>query len=127
MCSGKSTLPNTHRNCRLYVLSYEYPFHITKTYPYNFDPLKPHFLYSKTRVYRDIHYFFLISAHKHRLWVLVRTASEQVPTIYVLNRNIKSISFFYLKIFQFLELKISIDLNRRVFILKYPKTFVDEG
>ena len=30
--------------------------------------------YSRTGVYRGIHYF-LISAKKHRLWVLVRTAS----------------------------------------------------
>ena len=31
--------------------------------------------YSKTGIYRGIHYFFLISAQKRRLWVLVRTAS----------------------------------------------------
>ena len=31
-------------------------------------------LYSKTGVYRGIH-FFLIFSQKHRLWVLVRTAS----------------------------------------------------
>ena len=47
---------------------------ITKTHLYNFDPLKPHFYIVKlgfTRVY----IIFLISAQKHRLWVLVRTAS----------------------------------------------------
>ena len=33
-------------------------------------------LYSKTGVYRRIH-FFLISALKHRLWVLVRTGVPQ--------------------------------------------------
>ena len=50
------------------------PLHITKTYLNNFDPLKPHFYIVKqgfTRVYT----FFLISAQKQRLWVLVRTAS----------------------------------------------------
>ena len=31
-------------------------------------------LYSKTGVYRGVHYF-LIFALKHRLWILVRTAS----------------------------------------------------
>ena len=36
---------------------------------YNFDPLKPHFIYSKTGVYRGTHYF-IISAQ--RLWVLLR-------------------------------------------------------
>ena len=47
---------------------------IIKTYLYYFDPLKPHFYIVKmgfTRVY----IIFLISAQKHRLWVLVRTAS----------------------------------------------------
>ena len=43
---------------------------IMKTYLYDFDPLKPHL----SGVYRGKHYF-LISAQKHRLWVLVRTAS----------------------------------------------------
>ena len=34
-----------------------FSFHITKTRLYSFDPLKPHFLYSKTGVYRGIQYF----------------------------------------------------------------------
>ena len=34
-------------------------FHIMKTCLYNFDPLKTSLLYSKTGVYRGIHYFFL--------------------------------------------------------------------
>ena len=44
--------------------------------------LMPHctsILYSNTGVYRGIH-FFLIFASKHRLWVLVRTATEAVLT-----------------------------------------------
>ena len=48
-------------------------FNITTTYLYNFDPFKPHFYIVKlgfTRVYN----IFLISAQKHRLWVLIRTA-----------------------------------------------------
>ena len=47
---------------------------ITKTRLYNIDPRKPHFYIVKlgfTRVY----IIFLISAQKHRLCVLVRTAS----------------------------------------------------
>ena len=32
-------------------------FFITKTYPYNFDPLKPHFYIVKLGFYRGIHYF----------------------------------------------------------------------
>ena len=34
-----------------------YYVNITKTYLYNFDPFKPHFLYSKTGVYKGIYYF----------------------------------------------------------------------
>ena len=51
-------------------------FCITKTRLYNFDPLKPHFFYSKTGVYRGKHYFSYFWS-KHRLWVLVRTASSR--------------------------------------------------
>ena len=61
-----------HQNTREYGTMLFSVF-ITKTYLYNFDPLKPHFyIVHKTGVYRGIHYF---SAPKHRLWVLVRTAS----------------------------------------------------
>ena len=43
-------------------------------YLYNFDPLKPHFNVVKLG-FTGVYIFFLISAHKNRLWVLVRTAS----------------------------------------------------
>ena len=49
---------------------------ITKTYLYNFDPLKPHFYIEKTGVYRGVHYFSYFCS-KNRLWVLVRTASSR--------------------------------------------------
>ena len=45
--------------------------YITKIRIYNFDTLKPH-LYSKTGVYRGIHYFSYFCS-KYRVWVLVRT------------------------------------------------------
>ena len=47
---------------------------ITKTCLYNFDPLKPHFYIVKL-VFTWVYIIFLISAQKHRMWVLVRTAS----------------------------------------------------
>ena len=47
---------------------------ITKTRLYNFDPPQTPFLYSKTGIDRGIHYFSYFCS-KHRLWVLVRTAS----------------------------------------------------
>ena len=40
-----------------------------------------------------------------------------MPTIYVLNRNMKIIRIFYLKIFIFLVLKFSVYLNRHVFVM----------
>ena len=49
---------------------------ITKTYLYNFDPLKPHF-YTVKQEFTGVNIIFLISAQKHRLWVLVRTASAR--------------------------------------------------
>ena len=51
--------------------------YITKTYLYNFDPLKPHFYIVKLG-FTGVYIIFLISAQKHRLWVLVRTASVKV-------------------------------------------------
>ena len=47
---------------------------IRKTYLYNFDPLKPHFYIVKLG-FTGVYIIFLISAQKHRLWALVRTAS----------------------------------------------------
>ena len=51
-------------------------------------PLEPHFYTVKLGVYMGMGiHIFLIFAPKHRLWVLVRTASarqsEREPTIYV--------------------------------------------
>ena len=79
-----------------------YNFAITKIYLYNFNPLKPHFYIAKLG-FTGVYIIFLISDQKHKLWVLVRTASARrfyrVPTIYVLSRNMKNIRIFCLKIF----------------------------
>ena len=45
-------------------------------YLYKFDPLKPHFCMAK-QGFTGVYVIFLISAQKHRLWVLVRTASAR--------------------------------------------------
>ena len=47
---------------------------ITKTCLYKFDPLKPH-IYIVKLGFTGVYIIFLISAQKHRMWVLVRTAS----------------------------------------------------
>ena len=49
---------------------------ITKICLYNTDPLKPHFDIVKLR-FIGVYIIFLISAQKHRLWVIVRTASPR--------------------------------------------------
>ena len=90
------------------------PDSITKTYRYNFDPLKPHFYIVKLG-FTGVYIIFVISAQKHRLWVLVRTAS--IPTIYVLSRKMKNIRIFYPKIAIFLVVKFSVYLKRRVFVM----------
>ena len=46
---------------------------ITKTYLYNFDPLKPHFYIVELR-FTGVYIIFLISDQKCRFWVLITTA-----------------------------------------------------
>ena len=72
---------------------------IMQTSPCNEYPLTPHFYIFElgfTRVY-----IFLIFALKHRLWVLVRTASVRrflrVLTSNVLSKHKKNITFCHLK------------------------------
>ena len=49
---------------------------ITKICLYNFDPFKPHFYIVKLG-FTGVYIIFLITASKHRLWVLVRTVSPR--------------------------------------------------
>ena len=49
---------------------------ITKTCLYNIDPVNPHFYIVKLG-FTGVYFIFLISSQKHRLWVLVRTASPR--------------------------------------------------
>ena len=98
---------------------------ITKTYLYNFDPLKPHLNIVKLG-FRGVNIIFLICAKKHRLWVLVRTARRGGSNEYPQSMfwaEIWKISEFLYKNFQFLEMKFSIFLNRRVFVM-FNSTFV---
>ena len=91
---------------------------ITKTYLYNFDPIKLHFYIVKLR-YTGVYLIFLTSAH--RLWVLVRTASVLTSTNNLcFEQKYENISEFLSEKFQFLVLKLSIYLNRRVLVM--PQT-----
>ena len=87
---------------------------------YNSDPLEPHFYIVKLG-FTGVYIIFLTSALKHRLWVLVRTASPRrfyrVPTIYILSRSKKNITIFHLNIFVFSAVKFTMYLYRRVFVM----------
>ena len=70
---------------------------IMKTYLYNFDPLKPHFYIVKLG-FPGVYIIFLISAQKHRLWVLVRTASTSTHNLCFEQKKEKISEFFIWKV-----------------------------
>ena len=93
---------------------------ITKTRLHNFDPLKSHFYIVKLE-FTGVYIIFFLFLLQNRLWLLVRTASSHIHTMpyigtYVLSRKVKNMSFLC-ENFQFLEVKFSIYLNRRVFVM----------
>ena len=86
--------------------------------PIYFLPPQTPLLYSKTGVYRGIHYFSYFCS-KHRLWVLVRTASVLTSTHNLcFEQKYEKYLCFLSEFFQFLEVKFSIYLNRRVFVMR---------
>ena len=94
-------------------------YFITKTYLYNFDPLKPHFYIVKLG-FTGVYIIFLISAQKRRLWYSLelphRGGSNEYPQS-MFWAEIWKISVFLSENFQFLEVKFSIYLNRHVFVM----------
>ena len=93
---------------------------ITKTYLYNFDPLKPHFYIVKLG-FTGVYIIFLIFVQTHRLWYSLepprRDGSNEYPQSMFWAEIWKISEFFLSENFQFLEVKFSIYLNRRVFIM----------
>ena len=78
-------------------------------------------LYSETGVYRGIH-FFLIFAPKHRLLVLVRTASLTEAGLtcthnLCFEQNKKNSTIFHLKIYIFTAVKYCCKLHGRVCVM----------
>ena len=100
--------------CKFYI----HDFIITKTCLCNFDPLKPHFYIVKLG-FPGVYIIFLISAQKHRLWVLVRTAEAVLTSTHNLcfKQKYEKYQGFLSENFQFLEVKLSVYLNRRVFVM----------
>ena len=92
---------------------------ITKTRLYNFDPLKPHFYIVKLG-FTGVYIIFLISAQKHRLWVLVRTASVLTSTHNLcFEQKYEKYQRFLSEFFQFLKVKFSTYLHRHVFVMRF--------
>ena len=84
---------------------------ITKTHLYNFDPLKPHFYIVKLG-FTGVYIIFLISTQKHRLWAVLTSTHNLC-----FEQKYEKISEFLSENFQFLEVKFSIYLYRRVFLM----------
>ena len=93
---------------------------ITKTCLYNFDPLIPHFYIVKLG-FTGVYIIFLISALNidcgYSLEPPRRGGSNEYPQSMFLSRNMKNIRFFLSENVMFLEVKFSIYLNRRVFVM----------
>ena len=62
---------------------------------------------------------FPISAQKHRLWVLIRTASNEFPQSMFWAEIWKILELFYLEIFLFLVVKFSLHLNWPAFVIMW--------
>ena len=92
---------------------------ITKTYLYNFDPLKPRFYIVKLGFigYTLIFLFPLKNIDcGYSFEPPRRGGSNEYPQLYVLSRNMKSTGFSS-ESFHFLVIQFSIHLNRRVFVM----------
>ena len=92
---------------------------ITKTYLYNFDPLKPHFYIVKLG-FTGVYIIFLISAQNidcgYSLEPPRRGGSNEYPQS-MFEQKYEKYRSFLSENFQFLEMKFSIYLNRRVFVM----------
>ena len=86
-------------------------FCITKTYLYNFDPLKPHFYIVKLG-FTGVYIIFLISAQ-----YIDCVYSLEPPRNLCFDQKYEKYQRFLSENFQFLEVKFSIYLNRRVFVM----------
>ena len=96
--------------------------HNTKTYLYNFDPIKPHFYIVKlgfTGIYIIFSFLLKNVDCGYSLEPPPRGGSNEYPQSIFLSRNMKKISEFLSESFQFLVVKFLIYLNRRVFVMGF--------
>ena len=94
--------------------------HVTKTFLYSFDPIKPHF-YTVKLGFKIVDIIFLISAQKQRLQYSLEPPCQAVLTsthnLCLEQKYEKKIRSFLSENVQFLEVKVSIYLNRCVFVM----------
>ena len=103
---------------------------ITKTYLYNFDPLKPHF-YTVKLGFTGVYIIFLISAENIDCGYSLEPprrgdSNEYLQSMFSAEIR-KILDFFYLKIFIFWGVKFSVYLNRCVFVMVESKQYTDPG
>ena len=105
------------------ILGYFFLF-ITKTCLYNFDPLKPHFYIVKLG-FTGVYIICLISAQNIDCGYLLELphwgGSNEYPQSMFWVELWKISEFFYLKIFIFFVVKLSVYLNRHVFVMSLKK------
>ena len=104
-------------------MPYRSIYSITKTCLYNVDPLKPHF-YTVKLGFTGVYIIFLISAqnidcgtHLNRLAKMILTSTHNLCFWQKYEKKISE--FFFSENFQFLEVKFSIYLNRRVLVMLF--------
>ena len=89
---------------------------ITKTSLYNFDPLKPYFYIVKLGC-TGVYIIFLISAQKHRLLELPHGVGSNEYPQSIFWAEIWKIAELFIWKFSFFGGKISVYLNRHVFVM----------
>ena len=89
---------------------FSYGIDIMKTRLYNFDPLKPHF-YTIKLGFTGVYIIFLFLPKN------IDCGYSLEPPRYVLSRNTKNIRILS-ENFQFLGVKFSMYLDRRVFVMR---------
>ena len=95
-----------------------------KTCLYNFDPHKPHFYIVKLG-FTGVYIIFLISAQKHRLWYLLEPPRRGGSSEYlqcIEQKSEKKYHNFLSENFHILLVKISVYLNRHVFVMNPADT-----
>ena len=93
---------------------------ITKTYLYNYDPLKPHFYIIKLG-FTGVYIIFLISAQNidcgYSLEPPRQGGSNEYPQSMFWAEIVKIFRIFHLKTIIFLVVKFSVYLNRLVLVM----------